>query len=80
MEKQLTYGQAMTLATIEDEVKKHIKDNYPQYYYGNSKKNILGTYGHSLSRTSWLKIHKLAKKDNMLSTLVMKYITFYESL
>ena len=32
MIKDLTYEQAMTLSRVEDKVKQHIKDNYPDKY------------------------------------------------
>lgn len=72
MKDNLTYGQVMSLAKIEDKVIEHIKEKYPNNYYGNPN-NILGRYGHGLSKTSWKKVEKLAKFDTILTCLICEY-------
>jgi hypothetical protein len=73
MIKDLTYEQAMTLSRVEDKVKQHIKDNYPDKYYGRRPNNILGRFGHGLSKTSWSKLSKLSKNDEVLQGFIKEY-------
>lgn len=72
MGKILTYEQAITLGKLEDKVKNHIKDNYPDKYY-HTPGNILGRYGHSMSNTGWIKVSKLSKNDSILKGLMQDY-------
>ena len=73
MIKDLTYEQAVTLSRVEDKVKQHIKDNYPDKYYGRRPSNILGRFGHGLSKTSWSKLSKLSKNDEVLQGFIKEY-------
>ena len=73
MIKDLTYEQAVTLSRVEDKVKQHIKDNYPDKYYGQRPSNILGRFGHGLSKTSWSKLLKLSKNDEVLQGFIKEY-------
>jgi hypothetical protein len=73
MIKDLTYEQAMTLSRVEDKVKQHIKNNYPDKYYGRKPSNILGRFGHGLSKTSWSKLAKLSKTDEVLHEFIKEY-------
>jgi len=68
----LNYGQAMKLADIEDKVELHVKYNYPDKYYGKPN-NILGRAGREYSKTSWGKISKLAKNDEVLQSFVDEF-------
>jgi len=72
MKKSLTYDQVFILARLEDEVKNHIEFHYPKLSYGQQG-CILGRFGRELSKTSWKKIEKLAKKDQSLLQLVFNY-------
>ena len=72
MKELLTYEQAVELHKIDDKVKNHIKDNYPDKYYGRPG-NILGRFGHGLSKTAWDKVAKLAKNDDTLRSYVFEY-------
>ena len=68
----LNYGQAMKLAAIEDKVKLHIRLNYPDKSYG-APNNILGKSGREFSKTSWDKITKMAKNDEVLQSFVNEF-------
>ena len=72
MIKDLTYEQAMSIGKVEDKVKQHIKENYPDKYSGTTN-NVLGRFGHSLSKTSWIKVLKLSKNDEVLQDLIKGY-------
>ena len=68
----LNYGQAMKLGAIEDKVELHVRLNYPDKSYGTPN-NILGRAGHDFSKTSWGKITKLAKNDEVLQSFVNEF-------
>jgi len=68
----LNYGQAMRLGAIEDKVELHVRLNYPDKSYGTPN-NILGRAGHDFSKTSWGKITKLAKNDEVLQSFVNEF-------
>jgi hypothetical protein len=68
----LNYGQAMRLGAIEDKVELHVRLNYPDKSYGTPN-NILGRVGHEFSKTSWGKITKLAKNDEVLQSFVNEF-------
>jgi len=68
----LNYGQAMKLGAIEDKVELHVRLNYPDKSYGTPN-NILGRVGHEFSKTSWGKITKLAKNDEVLQSFVNEF-------
>jgi hypothetical protein len=68
----LNYGQAMKLGAIEDKVELYIRLNYPEKSYGTPN-NILGRAGHDFSKTSWGKITKLAKNDEVLQSFVNEF-------
>ena len=68
----LNYGQAMRLGAIEDKVELHVRLNYPDKSYGTPN-NILGRAGHEFSKTSWGKINKLAKNDEVLQSFVNEF-------
>jgi len=68
----LNYGQAMRLGAIEDKVELHVRLNYPDKSYGTPN-NILGRAGHEFSKTSWGKITKLAKNDEVLQSFVNEF-------
>jgi len=70
----ITYDEAIKLGDLERIVKKHIKDNYPEFYYG--KDNILGPFGKDIPTPSWKKLSKLAKdkKDDELKKAIENYM------
>ena len=68
----LNYGQAMKLAAIEDKIELYVRLNYPDKSYGTPN-NILGRAGHEFSKTSWGKITKLAKNDEVLQSFVNEF-------
>jgi methionine synthase II (cobalamin-independent) len=77
MRKEITYGQMIDLGRIEDKIKKHVNEVYPELGYGRPK-CILGKYGRELSETSLKKIIKLAsvKKDTALYILLAELLTY----
>ena len=68
----LNYGQAMKLAAIEDKIELYVRLNYPDKSYGTPN-NILGRAGHEFSKTTWGKITKLSKTDEVLQSLVNEF-------
>jgi hypothetical protein len=76
MKKEITYGQMIDLGRIEDKIKKHVNEVYPELGYGMPK-CILGKYGRELSETSHKKIVRLAsvKKDTALYILLTELLS-----
>ncbi len=72
--RELTYESASELSNIERKVKDHIRDNYPDKYYGRPG-CILGRFGHGLSKTAWIKVQKIAKTDKTLQSYIIEYMT-----
>ena len=80
---ELTYGQAMSTQELDNKIKSHIRDNYPEDYnpgvsrwHGGGKVGMTGKQGHGLSVTHITKIAKFAKKNNdkELSNLIDQWI------
>ena len=73
----MLYDQMIVLGRIEDKIKKHVNEVYPELGYGRPK-CILGKYGRELSETSLKKIIKLAsvKKDTALYILLAELLTY----
>lgn len=71
--EEVTYDQAVSSSKIGNKIKDYINKHYPEY--SNKDNNILGRYGHSLSKSSITKITKLAtsKKDNKLKELLDEF-------
>ena len=61
----LTYGEAQELGDKMRFIKNHIKEKYPQFYYGQQN-NILGKAGKEIPSVSITKLKKLAKEKNDL--------------
>ena len=68
----LNYGQAMKLGDIEDKIELYVMTNYPDKSFG-SPNNILGKFGKEFSKTTWGKLSKLAKTDEVLLSLVNEF-------
>jgi len=71
--EEVTYDQAVSSGKIGNKIKDYINKHYPEY--SNKDNNILGRYGHSLSKSSIAKITKLAtsKKDEKLKELLDEF-------
>ena len=76
MKKEITYDQMVVLGRIEDKIKKHVNEVYPELGYGMPK-CILGRHGRELSETSLKKIIKLAtvKDDTALYILLTELLS-----
>jgi hypothetical protein len=68
----LNYGQAMKLGAIEDKIEQHVTINYPDKSFGTPN-NILGRAGHEFSKTTWGKLTKLGKTDEVLQSLINEF-------
>jgi hypothetical protein len=62
----------MKLGAIEDKIEQHVTINYPDKSFGTPN-NILGRAGHEFSKTTWGKLTKLGKTDEVLQSLINEF-------